>query len=197
MQLTDLQTDALTEVINIGHGRAAAALSEMTGYRVLLSVPSVSVVPLVEVGRSLRNSLGENVVCVTQTFSGVLAGNAMLLVNGEAGEVLAGLLDSSRRGEDSVTSGEILAETGNVLLNACLGAFGNLLEIQISFTVPTLAVDSVPGIMRSINIQGAQLSHAVIAQTQFRIANSQVSGVLMIIVGLTSLECVLRALEQW
>ena len=42
MELTIEQKDALTELINIGYGRAAAALSELTGYRITLEVPRVS-----------------------------------------------------------------------------------------------------------------------------------------------------------
>ena len=34
MELTSSQHDALTELINIGYGRAAGALSELTGYRI-------------------------------------------------------------------------------------------------------------------------------------------------------------------
>ena len=46
MELTAVQRDALTELINIGFGRAAASLSRLTGYRVLLDVPSVSIHPM-------------------------------------------------------------------------------------------------------------------------------------------------------
>ena len=198
MQLTDTQTDALTELINIGHGRAAAALSQMTGYRIILEVPSVTVVPLAEVSTPLTSVLGESVLCVNQAFSGVLSGNAMLLIDQESATVLSHLLEPQFEGaDDGQMTKDVLTEAGNVLLNACLGAFGNLLELQISFAVPTLAMDSVSGILKSVSIRGEQLSHAVIAHTKFRISNSQVTGVIMIVVGLTSLECVLRGLDDW
>lgn len=197
MQLTDTQTDALTELINIGHGRAAAALSQMTGYRVNLEVPSVSVVSLADVSIPLTKALGESVLCVNQAFSGVLSGNAMLLVDQESGRLLSRLLEPELHGDQEQATRDVLTEAGNVLLNACLGAFGNLLEVQISFAVPTLSVNSVSGILRSVNICGEQLTHAVIARTKFHISNSQVTGVMMIVVGLTSLECVLRSLDDW
>ena len=37
--LTELELDALTEMVNIGVNRAAASLREMVGEQVLLSVP--------------------------------------------------------------------------------------------------------------------------------------------------------------
>ena len=42
MELTAVQQDALVELLNIGFGRAAASLSQLTGHRVLLEVPQVT-----------------------------------------------------------------------------------------------------------------------------------------------------------
>ena len=39
MELTEIQQDALVELLNIGFGRAGASLSQLTGQRVLLEVP--------------------------------------------------------------------------------------------------------------------------------------------------------------
>ena len=43
LNLTELQRDTITELLNIGMGRAAAALNDMVGEEVALSVPSVEV----------------------------------------------------------------------------------------------------------------------------------------------------------
>ena len=42
MELSPVQQDALVELLNIGFGRAAASLSQLTGHRVLLDVPQVT-----------------------------------------------------------------------------------------------------------------------------------------------------------
>ena len=51
MELTTAQHDALVELLNIGFGRAAASLSQLTGHRVLLEVPQVSVHPIEDARR--------------------------------------------------------------------------------------------------------------------------------------------------
>ena len=61
MELTQTQHDALIELLNIGFGRAAASLSELTGHRVLLEVPTVSVHPIAELNRALRPLLADQV----------------------------------------------------------------------------------------------------------------------------------------
>ena len=38
---------------------------------------------------------------------------------------------------------EVLTEVGNILLNACLGTFGNMLKVQVSFSVPHLNLDTL------------------------------------------------------
>ena len=54
MKLTAVQEDALIELLNIGFGRAAASLSQLTGHRVLLEVPQVTIHPVEEVSESLE-----------------------------------------------------------------------------------------------------------------------------------------------
>lgn len=198
MQLTAANSDALAELLNIGHGRAAAALSEMTGHRIILEVPSIHLVAMEEMDAFLGRSLSGTVVCINQAFAGPLTGNAMLLMDKASASILSNLLERhaifSR--EEGVAR-DVMTEAGNVFLNACLGAFGNLLEIQISFAVPRFELDSVPALLRSISLSGEHLTHAVVAQTRFSLRQSAVSGYLVIIMGLTSLQCVVRGLEQW
>jgi len=69
MELTASQTDALTELINIGYARAAAALSELTGHRISLEVPEVAVHQIPEIAESLQRVVQGDVVSVNQVFS--------------------------------------------------------------------------------------------------------------------------------
>jgi chemotaxis protein CheC len=55
VQLTELQTDAVTELINIAFSRAAASLSDLTHDRVDLEVPAVSAHPIKELWQALSH----------------------------------------------------------------------------------------------------------------------------------------------
>ena len=46
MVLTEKQSDAIAELINIAFARTASSLSEMSGYRVFLDAPAVEVQPI-------------------------------------------------------------------------------------------------------------------------------------------------------
>lgn len=198
MQLTTNQTDALTELINIGYARAAGALSELTGHRITLEVPRVSVHPIEEVGEVLGNSISGEVASVHQMFSGPVGGSALLLLDKEAAMMLNRLLTNDNAGRMLDTSAqEVLTEVGNIVLNACLGVFGNLLRVQVTFAVPRLHVESINKVLHSITVGDEELRYALTIQTKFSLRNSNVSGYLVIILGVTSLDRLLEEVERW
>jgi chemotaxis protein CheC len=200
MELTTTQNDALTELINIGYGRAAAALSELTGYRITLEVPKVSMHLIAEIPGMLANVVSGEVATVNQMFSGPISGTAMLLLEEESALVLTRLLTDERSTvrEFDASAREIIIEVGNILLNACLGVFGNLLHVHVSFAVPRLHVNSVQDVLESVNVEASgRLQYGLVIHTRFRLRASDVTGYLVIILGITSLDRMLRELDNW
>ena len=201
MQLTAQQTDALTELINIGYARAAGALSELTGHRILLEVPQVSIHPIHEIGPLLGRSIAGEIASVHQVFSGPVGGNALLLLDHEAAMLLNRLLTNDPSALDSkmldASAKEVLTEVGNIVLNACLGVFGNLLQVQVSFAVPRLHVESLDDVLGSITVGHQELHYGLTVQTKFSLRDSNVSGYLVIILGVTSLDRLLEEVQQW
>ncbi len=199
MELTYTQKDALTELINIGYGRAAGALSELTGYRITLEVPRLGMHPIEEIGPQLSRMVEGEVASVTQVFSGPLSGNALLLLDEKAAVMLSQLLTDEISPSGGFDSGarEIITEVGNILLNALLGVFGNLLQVQVSFAVPRLRVDTIDSVLQSISVQDQELSYALMIHTRFRLRANNVTGYLIIILGITSLDRMLAELEKW
>jgi chemotaxis protein CheC len=201
MELTLAQKDALTELINIGYGRAAGALSELTGYRITLEVPNVSMHEIQEIPPLLEAVVAGEVASVNQMFSGPIAGTAMLLLDERSALMLSRLLTEAgagTAGEFDAGAREIITEVGNILLNACLGVFGNLLQVHVSFAVPRLHVESIQQVLESVNIEAEEkLRYGLMIHTRFRLRSSNVTGYLVIILGITSLDRMLRELENW
>ena len=199
MELTTTQQDALIELLNIGFGRAAASLSELTGHRVLLEVPQVSVHPIGELASTLRPVLEDQVASVHQIFSGPVSGDALLILDYKAAGMLKELLtdeaplplplDASAR--------EVLTEVGNILLNACLGTFGNLLQVQVSFSVPQLNLDSLSEILRSLMVNREGLRYGLVVHAGFRLRDAEVTGYLVIVLSVASLDRLIRSVEEW
>ena len=198
MDLTASQKDALTELINIGYARAAAALSDLTGHRISLAVPEVAIHLIPEIKEKLERVIIGEVASVNQVFSGPITGNAILLLDREAAMLLNRLLtDRADTPELDGAAREVITEVGNIVLNACLGAFGNLLKVQVTFTVPYLQFESVNKVLKSITVAGNELEYALIIHTRFHMRASDVSGYLVIILGVTSLDRLLLELKKW
>lgn len=198
MELSPSQQDTLTELINIGYARAAGALSDLTGHRISLAVPEVAIHEIEKITPLLHDVIDGEITSVNQFFGGSLTGNAILLLDKSAALLLNRLLtDRPNAGELDASAREVIVEVGNIVLNACLGVFGNLLQVQISFSVPHLQVDDIEHIMRSVRIQDQTFRYALMIHTRFHLRASDVSGYLVIILGMTSLERVLLELRKW
>jgi len=199
MHLTALQEDGLVELLNIGFGRAAASLSQLTGHRVLLDVPEVSVHPIEEVSGALQQVVKGQVASVHQIFSGPVGGDALLILDESGAAILKELLTNEPALPLSIDASarEVIAEVGNILLNACLGTFGNLLKVQVSFSVPHLTIESIGAILKSLIVAQEGLRYALVVHAGFRLREAQVSGYLVIVLSVASLDRLIRAVEDW
>jgi chemotaxis protein CheC len=199
MELTVLQRDALTELINIGFGRAAASLSRITGYRVLLDVPNVAVYPMDQLQGVLATMVHGEVATVHQVFTGPVAGDAFLALDARAAALLKELLTNEPALPlrlDASTQ-EVVTEVGNVLLNACLGTFGNLLKVHVSFSVPKLSIDSLGLVLDSVTVGQQELRYALVVHAGLRLREGTVRSYLIIVLSVSSLDVLVQAVEHW
>jgi chemotaxis protein CheC len=199
MDLTSSQEDALKELLNIGFGRAAASLSQLTGHRVLLDVPAVSIHPLQDLKNALGRVVTDQVASVHQIFSGPVAGDALLILNHEAAGILKQLLtdEAPLPLQVDASAREVLTEVGNILLNACLGTFGNLLNVQVSFSIPHLDLDTLHGILQSLLVNREGMRYGLLVHAGFRLRDTQLTGYLVIVLSVASLDRLLKAVEMW
>ncbi|MBA4016836.1 MAG: chemotaxis protein CheC [Pirellula sp.] len=199
MILSELQSDAIAELINIAFSRSAASLSELTGSRVDLEVPEVSVHPIAEISTELSRFVKGEVATVHQVFSGPVAGDAFLLLNFDGAVHLVDLLTDG----DVPTQGlgasarEVVTEIGNIVMNACLGVFGNLLQVRFSFSVPHLSLDDLGAMVNSLVVEKNPMQHALIVGARFRLRQSEVTGCLVLVLGIASFELFLQEVEAW
>jgi chemotaxis protein CheC len=199
MILTPLQEDALVELLNIGFGRAASSLSQLTGHRVLLEVPHVTIHPVEELSESLEKVIQTEVASVHQIFSGPVAGDALLILDQAGASMLKELLTNEPALPLSIDASarEVLTEVGNILLNACLGSFGNLLKVQVTFSVPQLNLESLGAILESLRVNQEGMKYALVVHAGFKLRDAEVRGYLVIVLSVASLDRLLRAVEEW
>ena len=199
MNLTEPQRDALVELLNIGFGRAGAALSKLTGHRILLEVPEVAIHPVSQLDALLGRVTTARVASVHQVFSGPVAGDALLLLDPVAAATLKELLtdEPALPLELDTSSREVLTEVGNILLNACIGTFGNLLRVPMSFSVPDIDIATLHSVMDKLAAIGDAMRYALVVTAGFRLRDAEVTGYVVIVLTVQSLTRLLIAVEQW
>jgi chemotaxis protein CheC len=199
VELTATQQDALVELLNIGFGRAAASLSQLTGHRVLLEVPQVTIQPVDEVARALGGVIGSEVASVHQIFSGPVAGDALLLLDLAGAAMLKELLTDEAGLPLAIDASgrEVITEIGNILLNACLGTFGNILDVQVTFSVPRLSLESAGAIVETLRVNNESPRYALIIHAGFKLRDAEVRGYLVIVLSVASLDRLIREIEVW
>ena len=199
MELTDHQKDSLSELINIAFSRTAASLSELTGHRVLLDVPKVAIYPIDQLSGALAEFLPAEVATVHQVFTGAVTGDALLLLNYDGAVILKDLLTDQTATTSRLDESdrEVLTEVGNILLNACLGMFSNLLQVHVSFSVPRLHLETLEMLLKTLVIGKEGLRYALVVYTAFRLRDSAVKGFLVIALNVASLDRLIQEAENW
>lgn len=191
------EQDALRELVNIGFGRAASSLSLLVSQRVLLDTPQVHIYPLDRLTEGLTALVDKELINVHQVFRGALSGNAILLMDQDSAAVLVDMINGGPGAPRSLDTAdrEALVEIGNIVVNAFIGSFGNLLKVHLTFTVPDLRVESLSEMMHMLSVDGRNLMYALVVEIAFHLSQGEVNGYVVVIMGIDSLDALLAAMK--
>lgn len=198
MTITTEQTDALTEVFNIGVGQAASMLSDLISTRIILRVPNVTICPRNLSRENLRENGLDNPTTIMQKFNGPINGQACLLFPEHDGLTLANLLSDDDNPADALNSESsgILLEVGNIVLNGVMGSLSNLLDYRFNYEVPRI-LENVPVIDVLANTPDGPADNAslLLANTLFKVADQDIAGSILIAFEIGAVESLLQALD--
>jgi chemotaxis protein CheC len=140
IELSDTERDALAEIANMGVSRAATSLRQMVGEQVLLSVPAVNIVTRQAASELVERGGSSKLVAVQQSFDGPFSGRALLIFpQTQSLELVRAIVGEEHSLEDVIDlEQEALAETGNIILNACLATIANVLHRTMRMSLPAV-----------------------------------------------------------
>jgi chemotaxis protein CheY-P-specific phosphatase CheC len=125
--------DGFKEIANIAMGRAADLLARLLGAFVIMPIPKVDMIEVSELEMALSQVGGnESVSAICQGFIGAgIAGEALLIFNKSSYTDIAQLLNFE--GEiDKVVELELLMDTANILIGACLKGIAEQMDVNFS-----------------------------------------------------------------
>ncbi|WP_275983855.1 chemotaxis protein CheC [Paenibacillus hamazuiensis] len=189
--------DVLKEVGNIGAGHAATALSKLLDKPVDMLVPKVRMVPFEEIADSVGGS-EQIVIAIFLRVVGETPGNLFfILTQDSAKRLLKNLVGLDVVDEENYSEMELsaLSEIGNILAGSYLTSLADFTNLNMSPTVPSLAIDMAGAILSYGLLQFGQMGdQALLIDTKFLEGNDAVEGHFFLIPDPESFEKIFIAL---
>ena len=186
MPLTDLERDALAELSNIAMARAANSLRQMVEYQVMLSVPSVDILPKEAATQLIAKSNTATLVAIRQDFTGAFSGRALLIFpEASSLELVRVVVGRQLPLEDIISlEDEALAETGNIILNSWVATIANLLKSGLRMSLPIVIRGDSRQMFRSDESQ----SLVLFLHIKFEISSKEIRGYVALLMDIPSVE---------
>jgi chemotaxis protein CheC len=179
-KLTKTQLDALREVINIGTGHAANALSKLIDQKINVEVPDVSLVPLTKVPE-LMGGHDLPIVGLYFKFYGGISGNILLFLPENVTDALLDFLTAGvpvgDAAEKEAMQESALLELGNIVANSYLNAIAEMMDTKIFISVPYYSRDQLGAMIDVLLIQIAEAAdHALLMETLIESTEKKLKG---------------------
>jgi chemotaxis protein CheC len=196
--LGPLELDALTELVNLGVGRAAVNLREMVREQVHLSVPLLKLVNRAEATALLDRREGSKLVAVHQIFEGDIAGRVLLIFpEVKSLELVRAVTGGALSLEEIIElEQEALAETGNIILNGCMATIANLLERSLKMSMPEILRGNGPEFF-ALPPPPTAGDVVVFLHIDFSIKQRDINGYIVMLMDMPSIEALSGLLGEF
>ncbi len=194
LNLTELQREALIELLNISVGTAAAVLSEMANTEIKLSVPMLDEMPRREVAELVQSTIEENnIVTIAMQTEGFLRGKSMLIFSEQSSLALVRSILREHVPLQMLTEleEEALTEVGNVVLNACLATFSNLLQEKVVTSIPYCSSGSAQELIGDDDVI------ILFLRVDFTHQHGKEQGFITLILDVESIQTIPASLDQY
>ena len=176
-KLSKEQIDAIKEVVSIGAGNAATALSQIVEEKVEIKVPNVRFVKVDE-SQDLFGSAEEIVGSVYLKVLGDAEGVILFAFVKNEALRLADLIMNQPVGSSKVINEMVrsaLKEGSSILTGSYLNAISKLLDMRFIPTIPSFAQDMAGAIISDVLIESCKgAEYAIVFDTEFRVGDEQI-----------------------
>ncbi len=187
--------DALSELMNIGVGRAAGMLNEMLGSPIELEVPTIKVLRISDLAVELGQGADDSYAIVRLPFQGSIQGTAALLFPPDSAALLVAALTGEEPGTpdlDTVRAGT-LSEVGNIVINGVMGSLGNQLRLALTYELPSY----FEGLPEHLLRQRSQPDPTMLlAHTRFAVKDLEIQGTILLVFEVRSFDALLEAVDR-
>lgn len=201
--MNEMQRDLLKEYVNVFMGQAASMLSEMANQHVLLSVSEIELVNMSDEREGEGRALFPHgyIVSSSMKFGHEFSGRALLLFPAQKAKLLVDAcmgVENAAKTESPLdlhdSDFDVLKEISNVILNSVVGEFSNLMETTTTFSVPNVDLVYISEKDQILFLKNSV--YMLMLHTHFMLAEDEVDGMVIIALGMNSLNKLLGKIDE-
>ncbi len=198
-ELSEIEQDAIAEIANQGVSRAATSLRQLVGEQVLLSVPGVNIITRKAAAALVERGGAESLVAVQQSFEGPFSGRALLIFpQAQSLELVRSIVGPEHSLEDVIDlEEEALAETGNIILNACLATIANVLRRTMRMSLPSILRGDGDTLFDVRPSEGSSDDLVLFLFIDFTIKQRDIRGFIALLMDLPSIDSLKQIVREF
>ncbi len=196
MQLSDIQMDAISEVMSIGGGHATTALAKALNKEMDLKIPSVEICPL----EDIPNKIGKLDLATFGVYTEVLGdlkGCLLTIFSERDALTIASILSGKKVTDINDFSVETVTTIADALAEGSLGAISDFFEMEINTSGSETAFDMLGALLQQVILDMSQHSDTVLfSRTEIFLSSERFNCHQTLFLESTSLEHLKEALED-
>ena len=183
--LNEEQYDYLREMMNVGAGNAAGALSQLLKHNVEVTIPDLLLVPLNDVTGKIVDDPSTPIVCIPMDFSGDITGQIFFIMPEKDAETFTDILflkapPGVERGEK--IDMEAIAEIGNIVTGVYLDALESFSKLSIIHSAPKISFDMAQALLdESLIVAKGEQDEILVVINTFYTKNGEFRVFLLIV----------------
>jgi chemotaxis protein CheC len=178
----DNAIDIIREMVNIGIGEAADALSKLVNTRVIITVPDIYVMDVKAALAYIRDQVKSVGVYISQDFRDAVRGKTLLFYTKECCISLLNAIYGQTLKTSLTESGiATLNEIGNVIMVSCMSEISNMIAGRIVFELPEATIEISENYFQNLLKDLDELDKAVIVKNGIRIKENDIEGYLFVL----------------
>lgn len=196
--MDDNSLDIIREVINIGMGEAADALSKLVNTQVIIKVPDIHIMDMSDVQEYIQKEVTSVGVYIAQDFREMIKGKTLLFYTRECCVSLLNAIYGQNMRATSLTESGIatLNEIGNNIMVTCMSEISNMIDARISFDLPEVTVDISENYFLNLVKQLEGLDKAVVAKNEMCIKDADIQGYIFVLLSFEDFNFVISRLQE-
>lgn len=199
INFTEEDKDFITEMMNIGAGNAATALSQMLQSPVDLKIPRVHIAPPQKIS-PLMGDPTLAVSCVKMNMIGNIIGDLFFIV---PDKYKASLIEKAKltipgsTKKSPVSDSSVLEELGNIIAGVYLTSIHDFCNLNIYHTVPVLADDMLLALLdETLVTKTRAVQSLLLVENEFIIAEKKIRTYFLIIPDAISLKAIADSIKE-